>query len=147
MSNAPVPAFFVHKPKKKYANSTLKEDEASRIMAHLQILTQDRKIFIDQTISIERLSVLLNTSRHILSQVINEKMGQSFYDYINSYRIEEAKSLLKEPERQNHKIAFIAYEAGFNSLSTFNDVFKKMTGLTPSQYRESVIEESCKQRV
>jgi len=142
-----VPALFVHKKKEKYANSRLKEEETSRISEELRVLMEGKKIYMDQSVNIEKLAALLNTSRHVLSQVINEKLGQSFYDYMNSWRIEEAKQLLKEPGRQNHKIAFIAYDAGFNSLSTFNEVFKKMTGLTPSQYKECPADDSRKQRV
>jgi len=55
---------------------------------------------------------------------------------VNHYRVEEAKQLLLEPAKEDHKIASIAYDAGFNSLSTFNDVFKKITGTTPSQFRK-----------
>jgi AraC-like DNA-binding protein len=68
--------------------------------------------------------------------VLNDTIGLSFYEYVNCYRVSEAKALLSDASRKDHKIASIAYDAGFNSLSSFNDVFKKMTGQTPSQYRK-----------
>ncbi|MCW3091291.1 MAG: AraC family transcriptional regulator [Ferruginibacter sp.] len=142
-----IPASFVHAVKEKYANSKLKEEDSARILNQLHALMVQKKIYTDPAINIDKLAALLNTSRHTLSQVINEKLGQSFYDYINSWRIDEAKQLLKEPGRQNHKIAFIAYDAGFNSLSTFNEVFKKITGLTPSQYKAFEVNDCNKQRV
>jgi AraC-like DNA-binding protein len=87
-------------------------------------------------LNIDKLSKLISSNRHHLSQVLNQKLGLSFYDYINTYRVNEAKILLTDAARADHKIAAIAYDAGFNSLSAFNDVFKKMTGQTPSQYRK-----------
>ncbi|MEI9909368.1 MAG: helix-turn-helix domain-containing protein [Bacteroidota bacterium] len=65
---------------------------------------------------------------------------------MNHYRVEEAKQLLLEPANGGFKIASIAYDAGFNSLSTFNDVFKKLTGLTPTQFKKQVQEEPRQQR-
>ena len=82
-------------------------------------------------ISLETLAQQLNISSKHLSQVINES-GQHFYDLINQYRIEEAKHLLKEQNGDN--ILQIAYRTGFNSKPTFNAAFKKMTGMTPSEY-------------
>ena len=82
-----------------------------------------------------------------LSQVLNEGLQRSFYDFINYYRVEEAKHLLADPKRTEHKIASIAYDAGFNSLSTFNDIFKKNAGITPSQYRKTPIQQSLEQRI
>jgi len=67
---------------------------------------------------------------------MNDELGLSFYDCINQYRIEEAKNLLNDPDRSSYKISSLAYDAGFNSISTFNEVFKKSTGLTPSQFRK-----------
>jgi len=72
---------------------------------------------------------------HILSQVINEQLSSNFNDFINSYRVEEAKKMLMNPEMKNFTIASIAYDSGFNTLSAFNVAFKKFTGITPPQFR------------
>ena len=106
------------------------------------------KSWSDPELTIDMLALSISCSRHHVSQAMNEKLGKSFYDYINYYRVEEAKHLLTDHSKDNHKIASIAYDSGFNSISTFNDVFKKITGFTPSQYRKQREEKSLqKQRV
>ncbi len=140
------PKLIVHKRAEKYANTGLKEEEAGRILTGLEQLMQEQKVFLDPEITIEKLAGLANSNRHIVSQVLNERAGRSFYDYINQYRVNEAKRLLLDPKYSNQKIASIAYDAGFNSLSAFNDVFKKMTGATPSQFKKDEQQVSRQQR-
>jgi AraC-like DNA-binding protein len=130
------PKLVIHKRAEKYANTGLKEEEAGRILTELEQLMQQQKVFLDPEITIDKLAASVNSNRHFVSQVLNERAGQSFYDYINQYRVNEAKRLLLTPEYSNQKIASIAYDAGFNSLSAFNDVFKKVTGTTPSQFKK-----------
>jgi AraC-like DNA-binding protein len=76
-------------------------------------------------------------SRNLLSQAINERTGQNFYDFVNFYRVETVKERLKDPEKRDMNVLHIAFDAGFNTKATFNAVFKKSTGLTPSQYRKN----------
>lgn len=140
------PALIVHKRAEKYANTGLKEEEAGRILSGLEQLMCEQRVFLDPEITIDKLAAMANSNRHFVSQVLNEKAGRSFYDYINQYRVNEAKRLLLDPKYTSHKIASIAYDAGFNSLSAFNDVFKKMTGATPSQFRKDEQEVSRQQR-
>jgi AraC-like DNA-binding protein len=145
---SPVPMLTVHLPVKKYSNSGLSEEEMQRIITALENKMQADKPYLDAQLTIDELAASLNCSRHHLSQAMNEKLDKSFYDCINHYRVEEAKLLLTEPAKAEHKIASIAYDSGFNSISTFNDVFKKMTGVTPSQYRKQSEEKKLrKQRV
>lgn len=141
------PKLVIHKRTEKYANTGLKDEDAMRILTELEQLMQEQKIFLDPEITIDKLAGLANTNRHCLSQVLNERVRQSFYDFINQYRVNEAKKMLLDPEYSSQKIASIAFDAGFNSLSTFNDVFRKMTGQTPSAYRKKQDEQSSKQRV
>jgi AraC-like DNA-binding protein len=108
---------------------------------------QQQKPYLNEGLNIEQLATMVDSNRHHLSQVLNEKLKKSFYDYINHYRVEEAKTLLADPAKASYKIASIAYDAGFNSLSTFNDVFRKSTGVTPSQFKKQVEEISRKKRV
>lgn len=130
------PRLQVSRPAPKYKNSSLPEEESARIVLELDALMGNAKPQLDPEITIDKLAKLVSSNRHHLSQVLNEKIGLSFYDYINSYRVNEACMFLTDPARANHKIASIAYDAGFNSLSAFNEVFKKMTGQTPSQYKK-----------
>ena len=142
-----IPKLVVHRPVKKYASSTLDTNEKKRICEALKAIVKKDKIYLDAELTIDRLAEKITCSRHSLSQVLNECMQQSFYDYINYHRVEEAKMLLAGENRKDHKIASIGYDAGFNSLSTFNEVFKKLSGCTPSQFRRLPEERSRKQRV
>ncbi|MEP6595064.1 MAG: helix-turn-helix transcriptional regulator [Ginsengibacter sp.] len=137
----------VHRPAKKYSNSTLDEKEKKRICSTLDTLIKENKIYLDAELTIDLLAEKVSCSRHSLSQVLNEYKKQSFYDYINHYRVEAAKILLADEARKAYKIASIAYDAGFNSISTFNEVFKKTSGCTPSQFRRYPEEYYRRQRV
>jgi AraC-like DNA-binding protein len=79
----------------------------------------------------------MNVSTHHLSQIINERLNKNFFEFINHFRVKEAKRLLKDPGSQHLTLAAIGFEAGFNSVSSFNSIFKKATSFTPSQYRLS----------
>ncbi len=143
---APIPKLVVHKPVEKYANTGLKAEEASRIVNALEELMQQQKTFLEPGITIDKLADLVNTNRHCLSQVLNERIGKSFYDFINQYRVNGAKKLLLDEKYSNQKIASIAYDAGFNSLSAFNEVFKKITGVTPSQFRKGTLQQVSREQ-
>ena len=130
----------------RYANSKLEEEEVGEIQNGLKMIMEN-KIFLEPELTINGLAQKLNCSRHHLSQVLNEHLKQSYYDYINNFRVNEVMILLRDPARQHQKIASIAYDAGFNSLSTFNEVFKKTTGQTPSQFRKQADDAAQQQRV
>lgn len=142
-----MPEFIVHKRKRKYANSFLEDCQIKSITASLEKVMQNEKLYLDPEINIDKLASATHSSRHHVSQVLNESFGKSFYDYINGYRIDEAKRMLTNTQKDNYKIASIAYDSGFNSLSAFNEVFKKFTGITPSQFRKTLAEQYRKQRV
>jgi AraC-like DNA-binding protein len=141
------PKLQVHRPARKYGNSSLPDEEAARIAACLEAVMAAQRPYLDPEFTIDKLAKLVSSNRHHLSQVLNQKLGLSFYDYVNTYRVNEARVLLADAARAGHKIAAIAYDAGFNSLSAFNDVFKKMTGQTPSQYRKQPAELTQQQRI
>ena len=93
------------------------------------------KPYLKSDLKISELADSLTVPAYHLSQLINDEFLVNFYDFINKYRVEEAKKLLIEDPR-NYKILAIAYEVGFNSKATFNRVFKKFTDLTPSEFKE-----------
>jgi AraC-like DNA-binding protein len=72
--------------------------------------------------------------------VINTQFNQNFFDFVNTYRVEQAKRDLMDSKKRELKILAVAYDAGFNSKTSFNTLFKKHTGLSPSEYREREIE-------
>ena len=123
----------------KYSHSSLKAEEASRIMNDLTTFMQDGKAFSDPALTIDTLADRLHTSRHHLSQVINERLHKTYGDYISELRLEEARRRLSNPANLRYTIASIALDSGFSTVSSFNDSFKKQFHVTPSQYRDQAL--------
>jgi AraC-like DNA-binding protein len=123
----------------KYEKSGLDEETSTSIMTRLLELMKDKKPFTDPSLTLAQLAALLSVSPHNLSEVINTKARQNFYDFVNGYRIEQVKKDLSDPGKKNLKILSIAFDAGFNSKASFNAIFKDTTGTTPSEYRNRVL--------
>ncbi|MBV6879517.1 helix-turn-helix domain-containing protein [Epilithonimonas ginsengisoli] len=98
----------------------------------------DEKPFLDPALTIQDISKEMNVPVRELSVLINHQLGQHFYDFVNTYRIENAMEILKDPSKTKVTILEILYEVGFNSKSSFNTAFKKHTGNTPTEYRKSL---------
>jgi len=121
---------------KKYTSSGLTEGEAENYKALLFEKISNEKLYTDPTLTLKKLAEFLSIPYYQLSQIINQKMEKNFTDFINEYRIEEAKRLLANPANRDKKIEGIAYDAGFNTPSSFYAAFKKFTECTPTQYRK-----------
>ncbi len=124
--------------KKKYANSGLTSDSVKEIHKRLTQLMIVEKQFIEPELSLSALATRLNIHSNYLSQVINEKEEKSFYDYVNLLRVEEFKRLVQIPENKKFTMMSLALDCGFNSKSSFNKNFKKVTGQSPSEYLDNV---------
>jgi len=124
--------------KPKYLSSNLSIEDAKKYKDELNMLMLEKKPYLDEKLSVSELAKSLNISRHHLTQIINEQLGKNFYTYINDFRIEEVKKMLLDKSKENYTILAVAYECGFNSKSTFNTLFKKYTGQTPSEYKKKV---------
>jgi AraC-like DNA-binding protein len=98
-------------------------------------LMEEKKPYLDPGLTLPQVAEMMEVPPHNLSQVINERMEQNFYQFVNSYRLEEAKRRLSHPDTLYDKLIKIAFDSGFNSLPTFNRVFKDLIGESPSQYR------------
>ena len=118
----------------KYKASTLGEKEALAIAEKLDQYMKNEKPFHRPNLSLKELSEELAVPERHLSQVINSYKSQNFYDYLNQFRIAEAKRLLTD-DTNDFNVTQILYEVGFNSKTAFNRAFKKHTGLTPSLYK------------
>ena len=94
----------------------------------------ENKPYLDANLSLRSLADQMEIHPNHLSWLLNESMGENFNEFINHYRIENFKSLTKDPENSKITIMGLAYESGFNSKTVFNTCFKKETGLTPRQY-------------
>jgi AraC-like DNA-binding protein len=123
----------------KYEKSTLTPARAEIYLNKLLQLMETEKLFTNSDLKLQDLADKLSLSPHHLSQIINERRGQNFFDFLNQYRIAEAKKYLTAPEKQNYTILSIALEVGFNNKASFNTAFKKYTGMTPSQFRDAEV--------
>jgi AraC-like DNA-binding protein len=121
----------------KYVSSGLKDEKKEEILQKLAAIMQNKKLYADNLISLAKLAKQVDEPAYMVSQVINEKMEISFYDWIARYRVEEAKKLMTDPKTERYTIEQIAEEVGYNSKSAFNKAFKKFTGKTPTEYKFS----------
>ena len=121
----------------KYSGSNLNEEEINIYNAQLTMVLEKEKLYLNPELTIKDLADQLQTSAKVLSQVINQSFNKKFYDFINSYRCEEVKAILQGPD---DKITILEamYQAGFNSKSSFNKEFKKLTGQTPTEFKKSI---------
>lgn len=124
--------------KQKYENSNLQEIQKDKLSERLIAHLETEKSYQEPELTIAELAEQLKTPSHYLSQVINQKMGCTFLDFINQYRVKEAKEKLVDENYSHYTIIAIAYEVGFNSKTAFYNAFKKNTGKTPSQFRKSL---------
>jgi AraC-like DNA-binding protein len=124
-------------PSKKYEWSSLTPETSERYLRRLLQSMQDEKLYLDAELTVAKLGEKLSIPPPHLSQLINERLKQNFVDFINTYRVEEAKRKLIDPLKRHYSVLAIAEEAGFNSKSSFNSVFKKHAQMTPSEFRKA----------
>jgi AraC-like DNA-binding protein len=122
---------------KKYERSSLTAETAERYLKRLLQLMETEKLYLDSGLTISKLAEKLSVPAPHLSQTINERLSQNFIDFINTYRVEEAKRRLLDPAWKHYSVLAIAEEVGFNSKSSFNSVFKKHVRMTPSEFRKA----------
>ena len=122
------------KIREKYKNSLLIPGKREEYKHAILLYMEQKKPFLNQKLTIRELSGKLQIPVNHVSQVINTEFNQNFFDFINSYRVEEFKKLAGEASGNGFTILSLAYEAGFSSKSSFNQIFKKHTNLTPTQY-------------
>jgi len=119
----------------KYARSGLNSVDSERLLRDLRNLMEEEKPYLDPALSLNALASEAGMQPGELSRAVNEAAGSNFYDFVNSYRIEEAKRLLRDQAHRDRSVLDIAFGAGFRSKSTFNACFRKFTGLTPLSFR------------
>jgi AraC-like DNA-binding protein len=131
-----LPSIRLPEEKLKEVNN-LQDARLSEAAANILTAIEQDKLFLDPELTLNDLAKKVQLPPYLVSQAINTHLNKSFYDLINGYRVEEVRKLLNDAKHQQYKILSIAYQAGFNSKTVFNSVFKKMTGVTPSQYRKT----------
>ena len=122
----------------KYKGSNLTEGQSEDIKKQLLALLGSEKPYLDPEVSLADLSEKLSVSSKHLSQVINQSFDKNFFDFINSYRIQEVQHILQKSRDDKLTVLEVMFEAGFNSKSSFNTAFKKETGQTPTEFRRMI---------
>ncbi|MCF0072366.1 helix-turn-helix domain-containing protein [Dyadobacter sp. CY261] len=129
------------KAPRKYEKSSLTPEIQSATLGKLQEIMVSEKLFLDPGFSLPMLAKRLGVSTHHLSQILNEELKQSFFDFLGAYRIQEARRLLADEQNAYIKIEEIGQMVGYNSKSAFNTSFRKVTGSTPSEYRKKQVDQ------
>ena len=109
-----------------------------RLKVSLLTLMDAEQPWKDSELTLAHLAARVNSTPHKLSEVLNSQIGQTFYDFVNGYRVREVQRRIKAGEARALKMLALALDAGFASKSTFNQVFKKHTSQTPSNFRQAV---------
>lgn len=123
---------------KSSSSSAVNEKEYNAALLKLKQYMIDEKPFLNPSLTIQDISVAIDIPVRDLSLLINHKLEQHFYDFVNTYRIENAMNILKDASKSKVTVLEILYDVGFNSKSSFNTAFKKYTGYTPTEYRKSI---------
>ena len=123
----------------KPTNIYFSPSETENYIKQLTDLMELKKTYLNPLLKVEDVAALMSISDKALSSFLNQHMEISFNDFVNQYRVQEVKYRLADPAHRNFTIAAIAFNCGFNSLPTFQRVFKQIAGITPSKYQNQVL--------
>lgn len=118
-------------------SSIVQSDQTIQQIERLKEHMERNEPFLDSSLSVYELATQLDMNVRELSLLINHTLNQHFFDFVNHYRIQKAMAMLCDPENKQVTVLEVLYEVGFNSKSSFNTVFKKQTGKTPTQFRKA----------
>jgi AraC-like DNA-binding protein len=134
----PAPPPDEPEPAQRYERSGLSDVEARRLKTSLLAIMDAKRPWRDSELTLADLAEQLGSTPHKLSEVLNSEVGETFYDFVNGYRVREVQRRIKAGEARALKMLALAMDAGFASKSTFNQAFKKHTSQTPSDFRQAV---------
>lgn len=126
----PVPAKGVYK------KSGLSDAQAIHYANQIKAYLVQEKVYLDEDLKLSSLSEKLQIPSAHISQVLNQQFNQNFYDFVSTHRIQEATKRLLDPQYETYSILGIGLDCGFKSKSSFNRAFKKITGMTPTEFRQ-----------
>jgi len=129
--------FLKIEEKPEVKTNSIPKQEAHILLMRVNDYMTFNEPYLNPELSLKQLASELKIPERLLSGVINQYRDQNFYDFINDYRISKAKNLLTNSASKKKTVLEILYESGFNSKSTFNQVFKKHTGLTPTEFKQA----------
>ena len=128
---------LVQRMLKEPESSTKLSGESLQLINKIKDHMKEEEPYLDSSLSMQELAGQLNMKVKDLSLLINHTLNQHFFDFVNQYRINKASEILSDPENKQVTVLEVLYEVGFNSKSSFNTTFKKLTGQTPTQFRKS----------
>ena len=128
--------------KEKYEKSSMDNQQAAQLATQLQIKMQQDSLYLNSQLTLPQLAGMMESTPHYLSQAINGQLGKNFFDFVNEYRIEEAKRRIGKADEGRMNVFAIALDSGFSSKSAFYSAFKRYTGITPSEYKRQLATES-----
>jgi YesN/AraC family two-component response regulator len=126
---------FIH-PEARYAKSNLSQKDIESYAEKITRLMKQEKIFVNPDLNLQELSIQLELHPKYVSEIINVHFKQSFTSLVNYFRIKESKRLLTEDN--DSSIKEICYDVGFSSRSAFNNMFRKYTGKSPSEFQDGL---------
>ena len=132
------PIALVETAAARYERSGLSDREAAALKAALVNAMEEQRLYRNSDLTLADLAEELGTTPHKVSEVLNSQLDQTFYDFVNSYRVKDVQRRIADDQAKNLTILALAMDAGFSSKSTFNHVFRQHTGRTPSAYRQSL---------
>lgn len=121
---------------KKESKPKFTEKRAQELIVKLNKLMEEEKPYLNAELTLYDLASLMNLSKNELTDLLNIHIGKNFFSYVNDFRLKAVIRRLENPDYDHYTIIAIAYDCGFNSKSTFNNLFKQFTGLTPSEYKK-----------
>ena len=122
-------------PLVKYEKTGLPREFSMELREKLLQLMEREKPYLNSELRLDGIAELLDVSRHHASQIINQHFSVHFFDFVNEYRIREAEKMLRDP-KSSLTITDVAFQSGFNNRISFYKAFKKVLGVTPTEYRE-----------
>lgn len=127
---------FNEEPAPDAKRKIMPDEEIVVLKQRLSHIMEEQKPYLDSELNLVKLADLMSITSHQLSYLINTGFNENFFQFINNYRVEKAKDLLRSSEKNNFTILGIAFESGFNSKTSFNTTFKKITNKTPSEFKK-----------
>ncbi|TVR40953.1 MAG: AraC family transcriptional regulator [Cryomorphaceae bacterium] len=111
-------------------------NDLQAIAERVTFLLKEEKVFLNPELTLRGLAEKCDEKSYLVSQAINQCLGKSFFELINSYRVEEAQRLMLDSKHDHLSLLGVGFEAGFNSKTTFNTTFKRITGMTPNEFKK-----------